>query len=99
MYNKDMLFENPQETLFIVLAISVAILTIFLAVVLIYLILVLRDASKILDKTRDVVEKVNNFVVKPVKLASNIFEHIRPMIERLVEQASSRVGTTRRKRK
>ena len=90
-----MLFEDPQQTLYIVLAISVALLTVFLCVALLYLILVLRDANKILDKTRDTVEKVNDFVIKPVKLATMIVDNIRPMIERVLEHT----GTLKKKKR
>lgn len=85
-----MLFGSSQDTLFLVLTVAIALLTIFFCVTLIYLILVLRDASKILEKARDTAEKVNAFVVKPVKLASTIVDHIRPLIERALEKRGRR---------
>lgn len=75
------MFADSQTTLYIVLAISVALLTIFLSVTLIYLILILRDASKMLEKIRDTVDRVNAFILKPVSLAATIVDHIRPLIE------------------
>lgn len=82
------MFGSSQDTLYMVLSVAIALLTIFLSVTLIYLILVLRDASKIIEKAKDTVEKVNNFVVKPVKLASAVFDHLRPLIERAIDRAS-----------
>ena len=78
------IFGTPQETLYMVLAIAVALLTIFLCVALIYLILVLRDASKITEKSRNIVETVNNFVVKPVHIASMVIDTVRPVVERIL---------------
>ena len=89
-----MIFETPKETLYIVLTIAVALLTIFISVTLIYLTLVLRDAGKILEKVRDTTEKVNAFVIKPVKLASTIVDYLRPIIEGALERS---VGRRRKK--
>ncbi len=80
----------PQETLYLVLAVSIALLTIFFCVALIYLILVLRDTSKIIEKSRDTVEKINAFVVKPVKLVSTVVDQVRPLIERALKSAAKR---------
>ena len=90
-----MLFDSPQETLYTVLIISIVILTIFLAVALLYLILVLRDSSKILDKVRDTTEKVNDFVVKPVKLATTLIDHLKPILESALE---ARLGGKKKKK-
>lgn len=76
------MFGSSQDILFTILAVAIALITIFLCVTLIYLILVLRDASKIIEKARDTVEKVNTFVIKPVKLATLIVDYIRPIIEK-----------------
>lgn len=84
------MFNTSQDTLFLVLSVSIALLTIFLCVTLIYLILVLRDASKIIEKARDTVEKVNAFIIKPVKLATMVFEQIKPLIERVISSRSGK---------
>jgi uncharacterized protein YoxC len=84
------MFTDSQTTLYIVLAISIALLTVFLCVTLIYLILILRDASKMIEKVRDTVEKINAFVIKPVTLAASIVDHIRPLIEGAMERKHER---------
>lgn len=81
-----MMFSGSQTTLYIVLTIAIALLTIFLSVTLIYLILILRDVSKILEKVRDTVDRVNAFIIKPVSLAASIVDHIRPLIEAVLER-------------
>lgn len=78
--------QDPQSTFYIVLSIAIALLTIFLSVTLIYMILILRDTSKMLEKIRDTVEKINTFILKPVSLASSIVEHVKPLIESVLER-------------
>ncbi len=80
------MFTDSQTTLYIVLTIAIGFLTIFLCVTLIYLILILRDASKVIEKIRDTVDKVNSFILKPVSLVSSIVDHIRPLLEAALER-------------
>ena len=84
------MFIDSQSTLYIVLAISVALLTIFLCVALIYLIMILRDVNKISDKVHATVERVNAFVIKPVSLAASVIDHVRPLIEAALERRVKR---------
>lgn len=80
------MFGDSQTTLYVVLTIAIGLLTIFLCVTLIYLILILRDTSKMLEKVRDTVERINTFILKPVSLASTIVDHVRPLIESALER-------------
>ncbi|MBI4994037.1 hypothetical protein HZC21_00105 [Candidatus Peregrinibacteria bacterium] len=80
------MFGDTQTTFYVVLTIAIALLTIFLCVTLIYLILILRDTSKMLEKVRETVDKVNMFILKPVSLASTIVDHVRPLIEAALER-------------
>ncbi|MBI2638441.1 hypothetical protein HYW83_02520 [Candidatus Peregrinibacteria bacterium] len=90
------MFASSQSTLYIVLTIAIALLTIFLCVTLIYLILILRDASKMLEKIRETVERVNSFILKPVSLASSIVDHVRPYIEAALERKGGGESKKRR---
>lgn len=81
----QIMFSDSQSTLYVVLAIAVALLTIFLCVTLVYFILILRDVSKMLEKVRDTVDRVNAFIIKPVSLAATIMDHVRPLIEGALE--------------
>ena len=92
------MFTDPKSTLYIVLAIAIAFLTIFVCVALIYFILILRDANKMMEKVRDTVDRVNNFVVKPVMLVSSVVDHVRPLIEAALERrAESQQHSKKRK--
>lgn len=75
------MFADSQTTFYIVLTIAIALLTVFLCVTLIYLILILRDCSKMLEKIRETVDRLNAFIIKPVTLAATIMDHVRPLIE------------------
>lgn len=83
------MFNDSQTTLYIVLTIAVALLTIFFCVTLIYLILILRDSSKMLEKLRNTIEKLNDFVLKPVGLISTVVDHVRPLIENALERRAA----------
>lgn len=84
------MFVDPQNTLYIVLAIATALLTIFLCVALIYLILILRDVNKVTDKVQTTVDRINAFVVKPLTVASAIVDHVRPLIESALEKRTAK---------
>ncbi len=86
------MYIDSQSTLYVVGAVAIGLLTIFLCVTLIYLILILRDASKVIENVRITVDKVNDFIVKPVSLASTIVDHVRPIIEGILVRATSGRG-------
>lgn len=86
------MYIDPQSTLYVVASISIGILTIFLCVTLVYLILILRDASKVIENVRITVDKVNDFIIKPVSLASSIVDHVRPIIEGILVRATGGGG-------
>ncbi|MBP9718323.1 hypothetical protein KBD59_03435 [Candidatus Gracilibacteria bacterium] len=85
---------DNQQTLYLVLSISVAILTIVLSVAIIYLIFILRDSSKVVERVRETVDRVNNMIIKPVTLVGSIVDHVRP----LIESAINRVGRSQEKK-
>lgn len=91
------MFIDSQTTLNTVLTIAIALFTIFICVTLIYLILILRDVNKMLEKIRATVERVNDFIIKPVSLVSSVVDHIRPLIEAAIEKRTEQ-GSRRKKR-
>lgn len=80
------MFLDTQTTFYAVLTIAIALLTIFICVLLVYLILILRDVNKMMETIKDTVDRVNTFILKPVSLASSIVDHIRPLIEAVLER-------------
>ena len=77
------MFDNPLNLLYIVLATVILLLGILLAIALVYMIMILRDASKASFFVRDTAEKVNEFMYKPLMMATTIVENIKPILENL----------------
>ena len=72
--------------LYIALGVGFLLLVIFTCVVLIYLSQVLRDVAKITDSVRDTAERVNDYVVQPFALVSNVVDYVKPMIESVMNR-------------
>ena len=78
------------DILYYTLAGCVLVLTIFLSVTLIYLLFILRDSTKIADKVRDVVDKVDRYITKPILLTKSVVEFITPFIQGAEEKITKK---------
>ncbi len=94
---------TPLDLLYITLAIAIALMAIFLCITLVYMILILRDVNKVVDTAKDTVEKVNLYVMKPIKAAQNMGKYMGPVIkiveEKIVERMSEEKPETKKKGK
>jgi uncharacterized protein YoxC len=90
------MFDNPLNLLYIVLATIILLIGILLAIALVYLIMILRDASKASFFVRDTAEKVNEFMYKPLMMATTIVENLKPILENLQEKGE---GILKKKKK
>ncbi len=80
----------PLDILFLTLSVCVALVTIFLSVTLIYLMFILRDVVKVTDQVKELVDKVNTYVTKPIMLTKSIIEFVAPFVENAQEKMSNR---------
>lgn len=80
----------PLDILFLTLSVCVALVTIFLSVTLIYLMFILRDVVKVTDQVKELVDKVNTYVTKPIMMTKSIIEFVAPFIENAQEKMSNR---------
>ncbi|MBU2524203.1 hypothetical protein KKG71_03340 [Patescibacteria group bacterium] len=80
------MITTSLDVLYIAIAISVLLLAIFVCVNLIYTILILRDVTKATEKIKDAAEQINEYIVKPVKMASGMIENIGTVITLLTER-------------
>ncbi len=80
----------PLDILFLTLSVCVALVTIFLSVTLIYLMFILRDVVKVTDQVKELVDKVNTYVTKPIMMTKSIIEFVAPFIENAQEKMSKR---------
>ena len=76
--------------LYLTLSLSVALLTIFLSITLIYLMFILRDVSKGIDEVKAIVDKVNNYIAKPILMTKTILEFVKPFIINAEEKITSK---------
>lgn len=67
-----MTFTSTTDFLFVILALSVTVVTIFLAAALYHLIKVLRDVEAITDNVRETSERINKVIIRPTKLIASI---------------------------
>lgn len=80
----------PLDILFLTLSVCVALVTIFLSVTLIYLMFILRDVVKVTDQVKEIVDKVNTYVAKPILLTKSIYEFVAPFLAHGSDEKSSR---------
>lgn len=82
---------NPSDTFYLVLSVSVVLLTIFLSIVLVYLMFILRDVNKVTQSAKETVEKVNHYVMQPIRFANQFATYLRPLWEKMEERLMERV--------
>ncbi len=80
------------DILYLTLSVCITLLTVFLSVTLVYLLFILRDVVKVTDQVKELVDKVNTYITKPILLTKSIIEFVSPFIQ----GAQERVGKKRR---
>lgn len=80
----------PLDVLYLTLAVCIALVTIFLCVTLIYLMFILRDVVKVTDQVKEVVNKINLYITKPILLTKSIIEFVAPFIRTAEEKIRQR---------
>lgn len=79
------MFATSGDVLNIALAVGFIVLVIFLSFLIFYAILILRDVSKITDDSKELVDRVNNTILGPLKAVDYIVEKAKPYIETMIE--------------
>ncbi len=75
-----------QEFMYLAIGIAVLLLAIFGSIALFYLILILRDASKVVEKVKDTTEKVNEYILSPIRVANTLIERFKPYYDSFLEK-------------
>lgn len=65
---------------------------------LLYATFVLRDVSQITKEVKEVTQKVNQFVLSPIRAAEYVIEHVKPYLMQLQEKVEQRTAKKRRKK-
>lgn len=76
------------DILYLTIAVAIALLTIFISITLIYLMFILRDVTKIAERVKDIAEKVDTYVTKPILLTKSVLEFLMPFIQGAEEKLS-----------
>lgn len=79
------MFATSADFLNISLAVGFIILVIFLSFLIFYAILILRDVSKITDDSMELVDRIHNTVMGPLKAVDYLVEKVKPYIEQAIE--------------
>jgi hypothetical protein len=81
---------ESTDILYLTLSVCISILTVFLSITLMYLLLVLRDIVKVTDQVKEVVERVNTYITKPILMTKSIIEFVAPFIQTAQERVKRR---------
>lgn len=76
--------------LYLTLSVCVALLTIFLSITLIYLMFILRDVSKAIDSAKDGIEKINEYITRPILMTKSIIDFLMPFINHAEQKISGK---------
>jgi hypothetical protein len=73
---------------------------VLLSFVLVYVLFVLRDVSKITETTKDTAEKINTFVMQPIRITKEVAKYAKPfvsIVEKRVRSAASEAKAKKKK--
>lgn len=78
------------DILYLTLSVCVTLLTVFLSITLVYLLFILRDVVKVTEQVKELVDKVNTYITKPILLTKSIIEFVTPFIQGAQERVSKK---------
>jgi len=68
------LYKTPIEILYLVLSISVGLLTLFLVVAIYRLIRIFGNVNSVTEKAKDTIDLVNHYMWQPIKIMMMLIE-------------------------
>ena len=87
---------STLDILYLSLSVGFLVLVVFLCITLTYATFVLRDVSQITAEVKDLVQRVNQVIISPLKAFTFIMENIKPYVEMFRERISGDHGGSRR---
>lgn len=87
------------DFLYIALGVGFLLLTIFGSIAIFYLIFILRDVTKIIDNVRETAERVNEYILSPIKVANAVIERAKPIYDAIKEKKEEYEGKVKKKSK
>lgn len=80
-----------QDFMYVAISIAVLLLGIFGSIALFYLIIILRDTSKVTEQVRETADKLNEYLLSPLRIVSALVEKFRPYFDSFVEKREEMV--------
>lgn len=77
--------------MYVAISIAVLLLGIFGSIALFYLIIILRDTSKVTEQVRETADKLNEYLLSPLRIVSALVEKFRPYFDSFVEKREEMV--------
>ncbi len=81
---------ESTDILYLTLSVCITILTVFLSITLVYLLLVLRDIVRVTDQVKDVIDRMNTYITKPILMTKSIIEFVAPFIQTAQDRVKRR---------
>ncbi|MBI5753576.1 hypothetical protein HZA40_00340 [Candidatus Peregrinibacteria bacterium] len=79
------MFATSGDILNMSLAIGFIVLVIFLSILIFYSILVMRDVSRMTQDSKELMDRIHNTIMGPLKAVDYIIEKVKPYIESTIE--------------
>lgn len=79
------MFATSGDILNMALAFGFIILVIFLSILIFYGILIARDVSKMTQDSKELMDRIHNTIMGPLKAVDYIIETVKPYIEAAIE--------------
>lgn len=80
------MFATSGDILNMALAIGFIVLVIFLSLLIFYAVVILRDIAKVMDDVEEIVTRVRNTIIQPLKAVDYLVEKAKPYIETVIER-------------
>ena len=81
------MIQSTLDILYLSLAIGFIVLVVFLSITLTYATFVLRDLSRVMHDVEEITDKVNEYILSPMRIANAIFENLKPFIAAFREKS------------
>lgn len=85
--------------MYIAISIAVLLLGVFGSMALFYLILILRDASKMTEQVRETADRINEYILSPLRIVNTLVEKFKPYFDSFAEKKEEMMEKAKKKGK
>ena len=88
-----------SDFMYLAIGVGVLLVAIFGSVALFYLIFILRDVSKTTENVRETTERVNEYIISPIRVANTVIEKAKSIYDAIMERKDEYEKKSRKKKK